>query len=64
MGAKRQGLRWLRDSTIEQQLALHQPILDAVLARDPDAARAAVETHHLEMKKHLDRALPHTRQRD
>ena len=32
--------------------------------RDPDAARAAVETHHLEMKKHLDEALSHTRQRD
>ena len=51
--------RWLRDSTIEQQLALHQPILDAVLAREPDAARAAVEAHHREMKKHLDEALSH-----
>jgi GntR family transcriptional repressor for pyruvate dehydrogenase complex len=56
--------RWLRDSTVEQQLALHQPILDAVIARDADAARVAVETHHLEMKKHLDEALSQARQRD
>jgi GntR family transcriptional regulator, transcriptional repressor for pyruvate dehydrogenase complex len=56
--------KWLCDSDPEEQLALHQPILDAVLARDPDAARAAVETHHLAMQKHLEEALSHSRRRD
>ncbi|MFG2422700.1 FadR/GntR family transcriptional regulator [Streptomyces sp. NPDC048448] len=56
--------RWLSDSSPAQQLALHQPILDAVLARDPDAVRVAVETHHRVMEKHLTETLSHSRQRD
>ncbi|WP_319455883.1 MULTISPECIES: FadR/GntR family transcriptional regulator [unclassified Mycobacterium] len=44
---------WLRHTSSEQQLALHAPILDAVLAGDPDAASVAVTAHHRVMVEHL-----------
>lgn len=47
---------WLRHTTPEQQLELHAPILDAVLARDPDAAILAVTSHHHVMVEHLSAA--------
>jgi GntR family transcriptional repressor for pyruvate dehydrogenase complex len=47
---------WLRDTTPEQQLALHEPIAAAVLDRDPGAAAQAVAVHHQVMLEHLRRA--------
>jgi GntR family transcriptional repressor for pyruvate dehydrogenase complex len=47
---------WLRDTSREEQLALHEPIATAVLGRDPDAAARAVAAHHQVMLDHLRRA--------
>ncbi len=47
---------WLRDTSPEQHLALHEPIAAAVLARDPDAAARAVAAHHRVMLGHIRRA--------
>jgi GntR family transcriptional regulator, transcriptional repressor for pyruvate dehydrogenase complex len=47
---------WLRDTSPEQHLALHEPIATAVLNRDPDAAARAVAAHHQVMLDHLRRA--------
>jgi GntR family transcriptional repressor for pyruvate dehydrogenase complex len=47
---------WLRDTSPEQHLALHEPIAAAVLNRDPDAAARAVAAHHRVMLEHLRRA--------
>lgn len=44
---------WLRDTSPEQQLALHEPIATAVLQRDPEAAASAVAAHHRVMLEHL-----------
>ncbi|MEV6258798.1 FadR/GntR family transcriptional regulator [Nocardia sp. NPDC051911] len=48
---------WLRDSGHKAQMALHKPILDAVLAQDPDGAQKAVEHHHEAMLEHLKAAI-------
>ena len=50
---------WLQGPISEQQLALHEPILAAVLEQDPEAARTAVVVHHQVMVEHLDAALAH-----
>jgi GntR family transcriptional repressor for pyruvate dehydrogenase complex len=47
---------WLRDAGPEEQLALHEPIVDSIAAQDPDAARTAVVNHHRVMLEHLDAA--------
>lgn len=47
---------WLRDSDPEAQMALHEPIADAVLNRDPETAAAAVLVHHGVMCEHLEAA--------
>jgi GntR family transcriptional repressor for pyruvate dehydrogenase complex len=47
---------WLRDTSPEQHLALHEPIAAAVLDRDPDAAARAVAAHHRVMLGHIRRA--------
>ena len=47
---------WLRDTSPEQHLALHEPIATAVRNRDPDAAARAVAAHHQVMLDHLRRA--------
>lgn len=44
---------WIVSTDAEQQRALHQPILDAILDRDPAAARRAVLAHHNVMLEHL-----------
>ena len=44
---------WLRDRGAAEQLALHEPIAAAVIARDGEAARAAVLAHHRKMAEHL-----------
>jgi GntR family transcriptional regulator, transcriptional repressor for pyruvate dehydrogenase complex len=44
---------WLRSSRAEEQMALHAPILDAVVAGDAEAAAAAVRHHHEVMLQHL-----------
>lgn len=51
---------WLREATPAQQRALHQPIADAVLARDRRAARAAVAAHHRRMLDHLEETVSRT----
>ncbi|MFC4945435.1 FadR/GntR family transcriptional regulator [Pseudonocardia sp. GCM10023141] len=51
---------WLRKASPEQQRALHQPIADAVLARSPEAARAAVAAHHRRMLEHLEETVSRT----
>ena len=47
---------WLRDTSPEQHLALHEPIAAAVLNRDRGAAARAVAAHHQVMLDHLRRA--------
>ena len=47
---------WLRDTTPEQHLALHEPIAAAVLGQDADAAARAVAAHHRAMLGHILRA--------
>jgi hypothetical protein len=47
---------WLRDASPEQQLALHEPIMASIAARDVDAARIAVLNHHRVMLEHLQEA--------
>jgi GntR family transcriptional regulator, transcriptional repressor for pyruvate dehydrogenase complex len=47
---------WLRDTSPEQHLALHEPIAAAVLQGDPDAAARAVAAHHQVMLWHILRA--------
>jgi GntR family transcriptional regulator, transcriptional repressor for pyruvate dehydrogenase complex len=54
---------WLRDSDPEDQMALHEPIADAVVARDPEAATAAVLKHHEVMLEHLEAARRSVRRR-
>lgn len=44
---------WLRPEQSEAQFALHAPILEGVLARDREAALAAVRHHHGVMSEHL-----------
>ncbi|HUZ52955.1 MAG TPA: FCD domain-containing protein [Streptosporangiaceae bacterium] len=44
---------WLRDSGADQQWALHEPIAAAVIARDGEAAYAAVLAHHEKMAEHV-----------
>ncbi|HEY2043640.1 MAG TPA: FadR/GntR family transcriptional regulator [Jatrophihabitans sp.] len=44
---------WIASTTREAQLALHKPILTAVLQRKPAMARAAVFNHHEVMMRHL-----------
>jgi DNA-binding FadR family transcriptional regulator len=44
---------WLRDTSPEQHLALHQPIAAAVAHQDPDAAARAVAAHHQAMLGHI-----------
>jgi GntR family transcriptional repressor for pyruvate dehydrogenase complex len=47
---------WLEADEAASLMDIHQPILDAVRTRDPDAAREAVLWHHLLMAKHLEAA--------
>ena len=47
---------WLEDTTADDRWALHAPIADAVIRRDRQAARAAVERHHQVMQQHFDAA--------
>ena len=47
---------WLRDTSPEQHLALHEPIAAAVLRQDPGAAAQAVAAHHQAMLGHILRA--------
>jgi GntR family transcriptional regulator, transcriptional repressor for pyruvate dehydrogenase complex len=47
---------WLRDTSPQQHLALHEPIAAAVLRQDPDAAARAVAAHHQAMLGHILRA--------
>jgi GntR family transcriptional regulator, transcriptional repressor for pyruvate dehydrogenase complex len=54
---------WLQGPISEQQLALHRPILDAVLAHDAEAGREAVAVHHRVMVEHLDAAMAHPARR-
>ncbi|OLT18831.1 hypothetical protein BJF78_11520 [Pseudonocardia sp. CNS-139] len=51
---------WLQGPISEAQLALHQPILAAVLDGDPEAGRKAVLAHHRVMVEHLEAAVAHT----
>ncbi|WP_415853443.1 FadR/GntR family transcriptional regulator [Sinomonas sp. G460-2] len=44
---------WLQPSESDAMLALHEPILQSVRDRDPDAARAAILSHHEAMARHL-----------
>jgi len=44
---------WLRPEAAAEQLELHRPILEALRARDPEAARDAVQRHHDAMRRHL-----------
>ncbi len=44
---------WLRDSDPTAQIALHKPIADAVLAKDPERAARAVLEHHAVMLEHV-----------
>jgi GntR family transcriptional regulator, transcriptional repressor for pyruvate dehydrogenase complex len=44
---------WLRDDGPDEQLALHEPIAAAVIARDGEAAYAAVLAHHQKMAEHV-----------
>jgi GntR family transcriptional repressor for pyruvate dehydrogenase complex len=44
---------WIASTGREAQLALHEPILTAVLQRKPAMARAAVLNHHEVMMRHL-----------
>lgn len=44
---------WLRGPGPAQHWELHEPIAAAVLARDPEAAEAAVQAHHAAMIEHL-----------
>jgi GntR family transcriptional repressor for pyruvate dehydrogenase complex len=48
---------WLHGPISKKQLALHEAIASAVLQRDPQAARKAVDAHHRVMIEHLDAAL-------
>jgi len=47
---------WLRKSDPEEQMALHEPIADAVVNRSPEAAEKAVLKHHEAMLAHLEAA--------
>ena len=49
---------WLRHTSPEQQLALHEPIATAVHKRDPEAAASAVAAHHRVMLEHLSASAP------
>ena len=44
---------WLRDGEAGRQWALHEPIAAAVIARDGEAASAAVLRHHEAMAEHV-----------
>lgn len=44
---------WLRGTSADEQIALHEPIARAVINRDPGAAREAVLKHHEVMSQHL-----------
>jgi GntR family transcriptional repressor for pyruvate dehydrogenase complex len=46
---------WIRTNT-EDHLKLHEPIMTAVIKRDPALARAAVLAHHGVMVQHLEAA--------
>ncbi|MFE7030783.1 FadR/GntR family transcriptional regulator [Streptomyces sp. NPDC057621] len=50
---------WLANADPQQQLALHQPIAAAVIERDPEAAKLAVERHHEVMLQHIAAMGPH-----
>jgi GntR family transcriptional repressor for pyruvate dehydrogenase complex len=54
---------WLRNSDPEEQMALHEPIADAVVTRDPEAAADAVLKHHAVMLEHLEAARRAVRRR-
>ena len=45
---------WFSNRDPEQRWALHEPIANAVLARDADAAEAAVTAHHRVLMRNLD----------
>jgi GntR family transcriptional repressor for pyruvate dehydrogenase complex len=45
---------WIGHARTAELIALHEPIVRAVIDRDPPAAHAAVLRHHEEMLKHLD----------
>jgi GntR family transcriptional repressor for pyruvate dehydrogenase complex len=47
---------WLQEAGRDERWALHQPIADAVIARDWRAAREAVWRHHQVMQQHFDTA--------
>lgn len=51
---------WLQGPVTARHLALHEAILDAVLAQDPEAGRLAVGAHHRVMVEHLDAAMAQT----
>lgn len=44
---------WLERDAYARLIAIHQPIVDALIARDSDAMRAAVLSHHVSMAGHL-----------
>ncbi|WP_199821084.1 FadR/GntR family transcriptional regulator [Streptomyces fulvoviolaceus] len=54
---------WLRKSQAKDHMALHQPIADAVVSRDPEAAAEAVLRHHEVMLDHLEAARRTARRR-
>ena len=47
---------WIHTTTSEEHLALHEPIMSAVVNRDPARAREAVAAHHQCMLEHLEQA--------
>ncbi|MDR1294465.1 MAG: FadR family transcriptional regulator [Bifidobacteriaceae bacterium] len=49
---------WLGKAGADDMVAIHEPILRAVKARDAQAAREAVQQHHRIMAMHLADALP------
>jgi GntR family transcriptional repressor for pyruvate dehydrogenase complex len=52
---------WLAASDPGEHLALHEPIADAVIGRDPEAAKRAVDRHHEAMLRHIEAMNPRNR---
>jgi len=49
---------WLQRDGLDAQIAIHEPILRAVVARDLTAAREAVQRHHEIMTQHIAEGSP------
>lgn len=50
---------WLLPCNADAQMSIHQPILDAMAARDESAVRAAVRHHHEVMLQHISQSREH-----